>query len=72
VTERLLLLSEHAATWYCHVWTALADQGSPSRSALAGLTSGAYPPLSLKSATITEISYAGYRFPPVIIQQAIW
>jgi hypothetical protein len=22
--------------------------------------------------TITEISYAGYRFPPVIIQQAIW
>jgi putative transposase len=24
------------------------------------------------SSTITKISYAGYRFPPVIIQQAIW
>jgi hypothetical protein len=24
------------------------------------------------SSTMTKISYAGYRFPPVIIQQAIW
>ena len=25
-----------------------------------------------KQSIMTKISYAGYRFPPVIIQQAIW
>jgi transposase-like protein len=33
---------------------------------LLGLAAGSYP------STMTKISYAGYRFPPVIIQQAIW
>jgi putative transposase len=37
-----------------------------SRSALAGLD------LWRLSFMMTKISYAGYRFPPVIIQQAIW
>jgi hypothetical protein len=37
-----------------------------SHSALAGLD------LWRLSSTMTKISYAGYRFPPVIIQQAIW
>ena len=37
-----------------------------SRSALAGLD------LWRLFATMTKISYAGYRFPPDIIQQAIW
>src|ERR1019366_476997 len=37
-----------------------------SRSALAGLD------LWPLSSTMTKISYAGYRFPPLIIQQAIW
>ena len=37
-----------------------------SRSALANLD------LWLLSSAMTKISYAGYRFPPVIIQQAIW
>ena len=35
-----------------------------SRSALAGL--------DLWRLTMSKISYAGYRFPPEIIQQAIW
>ena len=30
------------------------------------------PDLWLLSCTMTKISYAGYRFPPEIIQQAIW
>jgi len=37
-----------------------------SRSVLANLD------LWLLSSAMTKISYAGYRFPPVIIQQAIW
>ena len=37
-----------------------------SRSALAGLD------LWRLFSTMTKISYAGYRFPPEIIQQAIW
>ena len=37
-----------------------------SRSALAGLD------LWHLFSTMTKISYAGYRFPPEIIQQAIW
>ena len=37
-----------------------------SRSALAGLDRW---PIS---STMTKISYAGYRFPPAIIQQAVW
>ena len=37
-----------------------------SRSALAGLD------LWRVFSTMTTISYAGYRFPPEIIQQAIW
>ena len=37
-----------------------------SRSALAGLG------CRLLSSKMTKISYAGYRFPPVIIRQAIW
>jgi hypothetical protein len=30
------------------------------------------PDLWLLSCTMTKISYAGYRFPPEIIEQAIW
>ena len=37
-----------------------------SRSALAGLD------LWRLFSTMTKLSYAGYRFPPEIIQQAIW
>ena len=37
-----------------------------SRSALAGLD------LLRLFSTMSKISYAGYRFPPEIIQQAIW
>ena len=37
-----------------------------SRSALARLD------LWRLSFMMTKISYAGYRFPPVIIQEAIW
>ena len=49
-------------------WTYLyrAVDRALSRSALAGVE------LWPLSSTMTKISYAGYRFPPVIIQQAIW
>ena len=40
--------------------------GALSHCQLAG------PDLWLLSCTMTKISYAGYRFPPEIIQQAIW
>jgi hypothetical protein len=44
-----------------------AGRGRPlSRSALAGLD------LWRLFSTMSKISYAGYRFPPEIIQQAIW
>ena len=36
---------------------------------LVGLAGGDRWPLALM---MTKISYSGYRFPPVIIQQAIW
>ena len=36
---------------------------------LVGLAGGALWPLA---SMMTKISYNGYRFPPVIIQQAIW
>ncbi len=42
------------------------DRAASSRSELAGLD------LWPLSSTMTKISYAGYRFPPLIIQQAIW
>ena len=42
------------------------DRAASSRSALARLD------LWRLSSMMTKISYAGYRFPPVIIQQAIW
>ena len=41
-------------------------QGRRHVRRLLGLAAGSYP------STMTKISYAGYRFPPVIIQQAIW
>jgi hypothetical protein len=41
-------------------------QKALSHSALAGLD------LWRLFSTMTKISYAGYRFPPEIIQQAIW
>ena len=46
----------------------LANRGRPhmSRWALAGVE------LWPLSSMMTKISYAGYRFPPEIIQQAIW
>jgi len=44
----------------------LAPHETSSRSALAKLD------LWLLSSTMTKISYAGYRFPRGIIQQAIW
>jgi hypothetical protein len=36
---------------------------------LAGLAGGELWPLAFM---MTKISYSGYRFPPVMIQQAIW
>ena len=44
----------------------LAASPALSRSALAGLD------LWRLFSTMSKISYAGYRFPPEIIQQAIW
>jgi transposase-like protein len=41
-------------------------QKALSHSALAGLD------LWRLFSTMTKISYAGYRFPPEIIQQAVW
>jgi putative transposase len=44
----------------------MMDRAASSRSELAGLD------LWPLSSTMTKISYAGYRFPPLIIQQAMW
>src|SRR5271155_710134 len=51
----------------CHVWTSPADQGALSRRlGTCDLLGGSV------ARRMKKIDYDGYRFPPAIIQQAIW